>query len=88
MRQAASTFAGVQTGTTNNVLYINDLNVSYFIGVDAQETYPRMFLTGDHNLGGNANPPTLPYCAAPSLTTLILRFGQAPILALIWGRLS
>jgi len=65
-RQASSSFAGVQTTTTaNNVLYTNDLNCSYFIGVDANETSPQMFLTGDHNLGGNANPPTIAYCAAP-----------------------
>jgi len=65
-RQASSSFAGVNVAGANNVLYTNDLNVSYFIGVDAQETSPQMFLTGDHNLGGNANPPTTAYCAAPS----------------------
>ena len=64
-RQAASSFARDTTTTANNVLYTNDLNVSYFLGVDAQETNPQMFLTGDHNLGGNANPPTTPYCGAP-----------------------
>jgi prepilin-type N-terminal cleavage/methylation domain-containing protein/prepilin-type processing-associated H-X9-DG protein len=63
IRQAAATFAGVQSGS-NQVLYTNDLNVSYFVGVDAQETYPRMFLTGDHNLGDNGNPPTAPFLAA------------------------
>jgi prepilin-type N-terminal cleavage/methylation domain-containing protein/prepilin-type processing-associated H-X9-DG protein len=63
-RQAATTFSGVPAAGT--VPYTNDLNVSYFIGVDAQETYPRMFLTGDHNLGGNANPPTTAYLAAPA----------------------
>jgi prepilin-type processing-associated H-X9-DG protein len=45
------------------VLYTNDLNVSYFIGVDAKETDPQMFLTGDHNLG-SGNPPTLAYQTA------------------------
>ena len=65
-RQAATTFAGVQTGTNRNILYTNDLNVSYFIGVDAQEASPRRFLTGDHNIGGNGNPPTTAYCTAPS----------------------
>jgi prepilin-type N-terminal cleavage/methylation domain-containing protein len=34
---------------------------SYFIGVDADETQPQMFLTGDHNIGAgspaNNNPP-------------------------------
>ena len=57
-RQASSSFAGAQMAGANNVLYTNDLNVSYFIGVDAQETSPQMFLTGDHNMGGDANPPT------------------------------
>jgi prepilin-type processing-associated H-X9-DG protein len=33
---------------------------SYFVGVDATESYPQMFLTGDHNInnGVNGNPPT------------------------------
>ena len=67
-RQAAGTFARVQTPGSNQVLYINDLNVSYFIGVDARETSPRMFLTGDHNVGGDANPPTRSYCYMMSST--------------------
>jgi prepilin-type N-terminal cleavage/methylation domain-containing protein/prepilin-type processing-associated H-X9-DG protein len=66
VRRAATTFAGNNVGNPNVIPYTNDLNVSYFIGVDAQETYPRMLLTGDHNLGGNANPPGTPYLAAPS----------------------
>jgi prepilin-type N-terminal cleavage/methylation domain-containing protein/prepilin-type processing-associated H-X9-DG protein len=60
-RQPATTFAGVATPGT--VPYTNDLNVSYFIGVDAKETSPQMLLAGDHNIGGNANPPTTPYCS-------------------------
>jgi hypothetical protein len=67
-RQAATTFAGTVAPGSNAVPYTNDLNVSYFIGVDAMETYPRMFLTGDHNMGGNANPPTLFYEGAPGST--------------------
>src|ERR1035438_6389279 len=66
VRQAATSFAGSNVGTANSTPYTNDLNVSYFIGVDAQETYPQMLLTGDPNLGGNANPPTTAYLAAPS----------------------
>ena len=64
-RQAASSFGnpGGTIGSANTVLYTNDLEVSYFIGVDAQETSPQMFLTGDHNVGGDANPPTKAYCA-------------------------
>ena len=63
-RQMATTFSGVSAPGT--VPYTNDLNTSYFVGVDASEAYPRMFLAGDHNLGGNANPPTVAYLAAPA----------------------
>jgi competence protein ComGC len=63
-RQAATSFSGFTMSGT--VPYINDLNVSYFIGVDPQEPRPRMFLAGDHNLGGNANPPSTAFFAAPS----------------------
>ena len=64
-RQAATNFAGVPAPGT--VPYINDLNASYFIGVDAQETSPRLFLTGDHNIGGDGNPPSTAFCAAPAV---------------------
>jgi len=63
-RQPSSTFAGViPAGSANQVPYTNDLNTSYFIGVDAQDTSPQMFLTGDHNLG-DGNPPTSYYNTA------------------------
>jgi len=68
VRQASSTFAGViPAGSANQVPYTNDLNTSYFIGVDAQDTSPQMYLTGDHNLG-DGNPPTSYYNAAPGGT--------------------
>jgi prepilin-type processing-associated H-X9-DG protein len=60
-RVVASSFAGVNGGVASQIPYICDTNVSYFIGVDATETSPQMFLTGDHNLGDNANPPTTPF---------------------------
>jgi prepilin-type N-terminal cleavage/methylation domain-containing protein/prepilin-type processing-associated H-X9-DG protein len=57
-RGAASTFSySVPAGQAAATPYTNDLNVSYFVGVDAQDTFPQMFLTGDHNLG-NGNPPS------------------------------
>jgi prepilin-type N-terminal cleavage/methylation domain-containing protein/prepilin-type processing-associated H-X9-DG protein len=55
-RSAATTFART-VAVASQVPFTNDLNCSYFIGVDASETVPQMFLTGDHNLG-NGNPPT------------------------------
>jgi len=52
-RSQATTFLGTQTGTiaTGTTFYRRDLNVSYFIGVDADDNNPQMFLTGDHNMG-------------------------------------
>jgi prepilin-type N-terminal cleavage/methylation domain-containing protein/prepilin-type processing-associated H-X9-DG protein len=59
-RQAASTFSPTINGATaNTVPFTNDCNVSYFIGVDAVDTFPQMLLDGDHNIGSSttANPP-------------------------------
>jgi prepilin-type N-terminal cleavage/methylation domain-containing protein/prepilin-type processing-associated H-X9-DG protein len=61
-RQVAGTFANAgSTGGANTVPFTNSLNISYFVGIDAQETSPQMFLTGDHNLG-LGNPPATWYC--------------------------
>jgi prepilin-type N-terminal cleavage/methylation domain-containing protein/prepilin-type processing-associated H-X9-DG protein len=61
IRTVSSTFRGsVPAGSANSVTFTNDLNVSYFVGVDANDTQPQMFLTGDHNLG-SGNPPTDAY---------------------------
>ena len=65
-RQAAATFAGVAAPGT--VPYTNDLNVSYFIGVDEKDTSPQMLLTGDHNIGGDGDPPSTAYCYMTSPT--------------------
>ena len=73
-RQPATSFAGTTVGSANAVPYTNDLNVSYFIGVDAQETYPQQFLTGDHNLG-SGNPPTTAYLAAPNTGIAFVSLG-------------
>jgi prepilin-type N-terminal cleavage/methylation domain-containing protein/prepilin-type processing-associated H-X9-DG protein len=60
--QTASTFAYSISGVTANTIpYTNDLEVSYFIGVDAADTFPQMLLDGDHNMGGNGNPPANGY---------------------------
>ena len=75
VRQTAGSFAGTQTGTSTQVLYTNDLNVSYFIGVDATETAPQMFLTGDHNMGDTANPPASGFGTAPSTGRFFVALG-------------
>ena len=64
-RGAASTFSySIPLNSANATPFTNDLNVSYFVGVDSQDTFPQMFLTGDHNLGTGANPPTQTFEAA------------------------
>ena len=42
LRQVATSFGGFSPAsvTASTVPYTNDLNTSYFVGVDAQETYP------------------------------------------------
>jgi prepilin-type N-terminal cleavage/methylation domain-containing protein/prepilin-type processing-associated H-X9-DG protein len=58
----ASTFSGtIPAGSANTTPYTNNLQVSYFVGVDAVDTFPQMFLDGDHNMG-NGNPPAQGYC--------------------------
>ena len=74
LRQPASSFAGVSGVSANQVPYTNDMNVSYFIGVDAKETYPQMFLTGDHNLG-SGNPPTAAYQAGIANSSYAVSLG-------------
>ena len=61
-RGAASTYSyTIPAGQASAIPYTNDLNVSYFVGVDAQDTFPQMVLTGDHNLGTGLNPPTVEF---------------------------
>jgi prepilin-type N-terminal cleavage/methylation domain-containing protein len=57
-RQAAATFSPQVIAGSATVPYTNNLNVSYFIGIDASDSLlSQMLLVGDHNLG-NGNPPT------------------------------
>jgi prepilin-type processing-associated H-X9-DG protein len=51
-RTGATTFSGTSTG---QVSLTNDLNVSYFVGVDTLTTSSRMLLSGDHNMGADGN---------------------------------
>jgi prepilin-type N-terminal cleavage/methylation domain-containing protein/prepilin-type processing-associated H-X9-DG protein len=45
-------------GGTSGQGFFSDRHTSYFVGVDAQDTQPSMFLTGDHNLGTGLNQVT------------------------------
>ncbi len=52
---AQGTVFGDESG--GNAGFFNDNGTSYFIGVDANDILPNMFLTGDHNLGDTFSPP-------------------------------
>jgi prepilin-type N-terminal cleavage/methylation domain-containing protein/prepilin-type processing-associated H-X9-DG protein len=69
-RQAATTFGGTLANSANLIPFTNDLNTSYFVGVDAVDTNPQMFLTGDHNLGSDGNlTPLKMFCGGTSPTS-------------------
>lgn len=60
VRQTSTTFSGTVPVGSAGIPFTNDMNISYFVGVDAVDTLPQMFLDGDHNLG-SGNPPTQAY---------------------------
>jgi len=54
-RQMSTTFLATNpngvTMPSGTTYFLNDANISYFIGIDATESNPQMFLAGDHNMG-------------------------------------
>jgi prepilin-type N-terminal cleavage/methylation domain-containing protein len=50
-RYQASLFGNVPLNVSGQTGFTNDGGSSYFVGVDAQDTAPQMFLVGDHNIG-------------------------------------
>jgi prepilin-type N-terminal cleavage/methylation domain-containing protein/prepilin-type processing-associated H-X9-DG protein len=67
-RLQASTFAGIiPNGSANVTPFTNDMNTSYYVGVDAVDTNPNMFLTGDHNMGADGNLTPLKGFVTPPL---------------------
>jgi prepilin-type N-terminal cleavage/methylation domain-containing protein len=47
--------------TAANPFPMNNANISYFVGRDADETLPAMFLSGDRNIGSSTSGPTGAY---------------------------
>jgi len=58
-RYAADGF-GMRDSASVQRPFNSDSNLSYFVGVDAQDAYPQMLLAGDHNLG-SGNPASTAY---------------------------
>jgi prepilin-type N-terminal cleavage/methylation domain-containing protein len=64
-RTMATSFA--MQALPNYVPFTNDLNCSYFVGVDATDSNPHMFLAGDHNMGSGGpigGPPPVTFVNA------------------------
>jgi prepilin-type N-terminal cleavage/methylation domain-containing protein len=60
---SATTFGTtIPAGVAAQIPFNSYSNISYFVGVDAVETMPQMFLDGDHSIGPGtgANGATLP----------------------------
>jgi prepilin-type N-terminal cleavage/methylation domain-containing protein len=49
----ATTFS--QVAVAPQIAYLNNFNLSYFVSANASETYPQMWVDGDHNLGPGNN---------------------------------
>jgi prepilin-type processing-associated H-X9-DG protein len=47
---------GEKTANANFSCAFSNTNVSYFVGVDAEDTFPQMLLTGDRNLAFQGKP--------------------------------
>ncbi len=66
-RSPATVFTPTGTTIAGQTVF-NNATLSYFVGVDATETQPTMFLAGDRNLGRQATaaaaPPTTLYAAS------------------------
>lgn len=70
-RQAASAFT--TASSANTIPFNTDSNLSYFVGVDADDTQPQMFLIGDHNLG------TVSQTASTAYPTKFWSLGTNPV---------
>jgi len=68
-RTLATTFAGTLPANVQGIPFCCDLNVSYALGVDSQDTFPQMILTADHNMGTGATTPTTPFQISSTATT-------------------
>lgn len=71
-KYSASTFASsVVSGQAAQVPFASNTNISYFVGWDANETSPQMFLTGDHSIGNNNAANTTTKAANPYRNTFV-----------------
>lgn len=59
-RTMGTIFTGPATLPAGAVKYNGNTNLSFFVGADADETSPSMFLAGDHNIGSGLTAGATP----------------------------
>lgn len=72
-RTESTTFASnvlVSAQTRNIVPFKNNQSVSYFVGLEADETYPQCFLAGDRNIIADTAIPARTTTRSPQITRL------------------
>jgi len=76
------------TNFTSDLVRLGNTSISYFVGRDADETQPTMFLSGDRNIygPGNWDPKTQPYGNSPASGGLgaIVGLGTNSLAAVGW----
>lgn len=78
---AATTWS--QAVAAGTVPFDGNAKVSYFVGIDADETNPQMFLAGDNNIGpgvANANTPPANNALYPGNPNVGAAYGLGPTL--------
>jgi prepilin-type N-terminal cleavage/methylation domain-containing protein/prepilin-type processing-associated H-X9-DG protein len=68
-RIEANNFSPVPTAAGQEAFRRNQ-NISYFVGIDADETFPQMFLAGDRNIIANA--PSVPPVANNTASVIVM----------------
>jgi prepilin-type N-terminal cleavage/methylation domain-containing protein len=69
-------------GGTGGIIYNGNANLSYFVGVDADEVNPQMLMSGDHNMGPVPAPAAN---STAALTTAIWGNGAASAMSTTAG---
>ena len=72
--RSPATHFGTLTVVASSQIAFGWTNLSYFLGWEAQDTYPQMFLAGDRNIGDSVagNPPTIYYQGYKNIGTNVL----------------
>jgi prepilin-type N-terminal cleavage/methylation domain-containing protein/prepilin-type processing-associated H-X9-DG protein len=83
-RNAHSNFVHAANWAVGGDALFQNKYVSYFVGRDADETQPQMFLAGDRNIGNGPSAPTAFGYSPVANTGIIVSLGTNPPVVLQW----